>query len=362
MNININWIAIQWTKWLWKDTISNLLNDLLLKKFRTSLKRYAFWDVLKLLSIDKENDFYKKYKDKYNYNYIIEDINDFKNNINWIKDNLFNDKKLTIEEKNKINIILLKNINNINNDEKLFLIEYFKNIPTLKTRINVQTYSDIIKKDTWKISVFSEYLIELIKKENNFKTNNIINTDTRFIIEAIDLLLNDFLLIKLKNDYVSKSFLWKEHLQHVSETELWINENIIWIEFNITNENNIKDSLRRKNLNEIKNDIELNLIPIIKKFNWYSTNFKNSLNIIKDNLLKDSKYLELQIEYSNLYKEYHFLTYSWDKEKIEPKLKDSYNNYIKHVNIYILKINDLFNIELSNIKKKLNKKNINKLI
>ena len=334
-------IAIQWAKWLWKDTLSNIITNYYKKIFWKEISRYAFWDILKELTIWSDIEIYNKYKKYYNFNYLEEDIITFKKNENDIKTDLFS--KITSEEKTKIENII--NSNDISIKDKLFLIDFFKNIPFLKTKWHIQIFSDIIKEDTWNISYFSEYMINKIKKDNNWETKNIINTDTRFLIEAIDLLLNDFILIKLKNNTLNNTFKNKKHLQHVSETELWINDLDIWYTINTENINNNLDKFKRKSPEEIFNDFKKNIHIKLINFKWYSKNFKKELNRIKNNLIKDKKYLYLQNEYSNLYKKY---LYNKNNINLEKELLNSYNKYNLYTKKYIKDINKLINIELKN--------------
>jgi hypothetical protein len=52
------------------------------------------------------------------------------------------------EKKMKFNGIFKKKYDLLNDDDKLFLIEIFKNIPELSTRASLQTFSDFVKEKT----------------------------------------------------------------------------------------------------------------------------------------------------------------------------------------------------------------------
>lgn len=342
-------IAIQWAKWLWKDTLAEKFNA----NFENKYKRYAFWDVLKKLTFDKNQEFFNKLKDIYDFDYLEKDIKDFQNNNEWIMDRLYN--SLEKEDKDNLDILINMPHDSLNENDKLYIIEYFKNIPELRTRIQVQTYSNFIKNETKDIGYFSNYLIKKIKEENNNKMEYIINTDTRFLIESLDLLINNFILIKLKNNSLLDKLSNKIHHQHMSELELWLNKSNIWIEIDTFDINNKDDKYNRKSVDDIYEKM-MEELKLFKHFKWYKEETIKKLKKIKNKLKKDKKYQELVSlhwkYYSNLYKKD---INDLEKSKLNNKLLKIYKEYNNYIQSYTKNINNTINNDLFN--NKLNKLN-----
>lgn len=342
-------IAIQWAKGIGKDFFANAYKEILWTEYGIDTSRYAFADVLKIMSYTKSDIWDSKNSIDYDFDYLKKDY--FKCRTDeMLVDFMYS--FMDNEKKSKFLWIFKKKYEDLNDEEKLFLIEIFKNIPELSTRAHLQTFSDYVKESTGDTFFFSDALMQKIKTETG-SFEWVINTDPRYLVEIVNLLSNDFFLIKLVNGDINEKFDWIEHREHVSESELSLNKDHLGLVLDVTwSGEKVEGKIRRQTREELVTMIETELIPALKWFKGYSKEFKDQIERIKTILKDDKEILELQNEYSKLYKTRLDIIKEGlaDPTPVEWKLKAAYQKYSEYRDQFLSTIKDLLDEELSGMK------------
>lgn len=334
-------IALQWAKWIWKDFFANEVSKAFWCAYWLESRRFAFGDILKRMSFNKDSiqindvDFNSLEKD-YMTCKINEDIQEY----------IY--AMLPDETKHTWNQINRKKFNELTDEDKLFLIEIYKNVPELSTRKHLQIFPDKVKNETKNLFFFAE------KLENEIKQNTTpvkINTDLRHIVELIVILQNDFIPVKLYNKDIHDKFTQHIYREHLSETELSLSDIDIWLKIDVTWNWEYNWKIRRISKEQIKEIIDNTLIPVLSKFTGYSENFKVFLSDMKKEIQKDNELIELQNEYSKKYAERLQLKSLWEKDptNIEYTLKEAYDKYVNKSSSYLMQIKRQLDSELDKL-------------
>lgn len=343
-------IAFIGYKWIWKDFFQEKLAKRIKKDNKNIItKRKALGDVLKLMSSEPiHNDWENNW-------YLLDDIMTFldtpilelyKNKTD--KEIEYIDKIMDLISDIDIKKGLLKSINEIKSnkkelkdflkdEEKLEIINLFKNIPHLKTRISLQTFWDYYKEKTKNTFIFSELLTEEVKKEKNI--DYLFNTDTRFFSELLTFLEDDYIVFYLYHDDMFNNNSENFNM-HLSELELALSKNLYdklnelekqWKEsfikmINLTPKkgeegekvlwySRLKEKDLLKKVDEVFNYIK-NKKPI-------SEEDKKKINQLKKEMLGEKDFMKPFEDFSK-----DFIRYNNEKnKKNEESLKKSYKQY-----------------------------------
>lgn len=274
-------IAVMWKKRIWKNFFSQTLSDVLIDRWMERLSEISIANSVKYQSIFPqwfEND-------TFNYNYLEQDI------IKLYKQGNLEDLLLAnwTLDWNGINEFFETNgfsegLKLLSREQVLDIIEVFKvEEPFLSTRRHLQEFWDYLKERNNNPFILSETLISELKAKD---FQHAICTDTRFITELIDFVLNDFYLIKLENE---EMIMPEEELklQHTSELELWHYSGKIWHVFNLYSpEGDYIQWVHRMSYNDLYKYIEDEL-PRILSFQWYSKETKAVIREIKNKIIND---------------------------------------------------------------------------
>lgn len=226
-------IAIIWGKGIGKDFIQSKIAEKLEAKGK-KIERKALGDILKLFCVDPI------FEDWHLNAFFIDDIETFlKEDINvFLKDKSDSERDTIISARefleNQEGIVASLKICKyswthipvtlLTKEEKLMLVNVFKNIPSLKTRLALQLFGDYFKEKNQNVFIFSDLLNKQVEEEHlESKIDYLFNTDTRFFTELIHFLKQDYIIIYLYHkdmfDKLSSRF-----DNHLSELELALSE------------------------------------------------------------------------------------------------------------------------------------------
>lgn len=170
-------------------------------------------------------------------------------------------------------------------DYILALIEAFKvEEPFLSTRRHLQEFGDYLKEKSNNPFILSEALLVELKEKDFYHD---ICTDTRFITELIDFILNDFYIIQLKNAEMEISDSTELLNQHSSELELGLYKWDIWHVFDLQTDDGLYIQwAHRLSQEEMFDMINDNLWKILS-FQWYKLETKQAIKELKKQLIAE---------------------------------------------------------------------------
>lgn len=343
-------IAFIWYKGIWKDFFQeNLALRIKEDKKGVVVQRKALGDVLKLMSSEPIHS-------DWEYNgYLLDDILTFLNTpmVELYKGRTDKEVKYIDEVVDFLSEVelekgILKNIWKIKekhlslkkyftDEEKLFIINLFKNIPNLKTRISLQTFWDYYKEKQDNTFIFSELLTKEVKKEKHI--DYLFNTDTRFLSELLTFLEDDYIVFYLYHEDMFNANSGKIDT-HLSEMELALSKNLY--DTLVKLEKEWKSSLIKMiNLtpkkweegekvlwfNRLKTEDLLKKIENAYKFienkEPLSVKDKEKIKSMKQDMLMNKDLMKPFEDFSNV-----FIKYNLNKSaKNEKALKESYEKY-----------------------------------
>lgn len=219
------------------------------------------------------------------------------------------------------NILPLRFISSLelSDEDLLNKMNLYKTISGLKTRVKIYEFLEIQDKEWY------DYWIKETIKDIEKLEENIIVTDCRMLIEAIDFLLNDFFILSLYNSrVVDIRRNLPNWLFHSTELQLWIlGEEGIWYSLDVTS----RDTDYLQSI--VSEIIEL----FYKTFNGYSIEFKEELQSFRKYLVHIIPVLEKQID--EAYSKKDFETYNLkllDIKELQSSLREQVRKeYQKHI-------------------------------
>lgn len=282
-------VALTGLKNTWKDLIWNIIF--------WKYKRIAIWDYIKIESIRSWEDYL--YQDD---QIILKNIEIFER----VKREVEKEYQIT----SNIEDFLGLNIESkyLSDDEILKKINIYKNINSLSTRKKVYTFLDVQDKKWY------DFWSKLLVKKVSQLEEDLIVTDCRMLIEAVDLLLEDVLILNVYNsrwiDLVSntKHFLHSTELQLGSLVNYWI-----WYNFDITS----------RDLGYLEKNITEVLESFYSSFSGYSIWFKEKLLELRKEILEEIPNIERNIDF--YYENKKFDEFDFEVEKLseyQHKLRD----------------------------------------
>lgn len=284
-----------WLKGTWKDFIYDLVFS--------SYKKFTLGDLIKDEVFKSANFLSILYKDLITYKSILSSLSD-KELLSY-KENYLNTYYKVLWEVKIVSYVNIDHIEDISNLidtidlviskkkkiwKKLYstikvVTEYFKNIPTLKIREYIHSFYDTQDKKWY--DIWSNKMVEeLTTKENLDK--NIVFTDCRMLIEAIDFLLVWWVLVTLYNSRSRNIIVNTDKFLHSTELQLnsLIDKEAIWIIIDTTSYDN---SYLKKMINEL-------LDIFYSNFRWYSLPFINKLYSLREEVMLEIPKLEKELD------------------------------------------------------------------
>lgn len=333
-------IGVMWKKRIGKNFFSQVLSDVLVDRWMEPLSEISIASSIKYQSIFPqwfEND-------NFNYSYLLNDIKKLYDH-GTLEDLLVSNGRKNwewIHEYFTINWFHEDDIRWWDKEQILDMIEVFKvEEPFLSTRRHLQEFWDYLKEKNSNPFILSETLIwELRKKEYQHD----ICTDTRFITELIDFILNDFYIIQLRNNEMNTT---KEYdiNQHTSELELGHYQHNLWHVFDLYTEHwEFIQWVHRMDYNNLYQYIEYEL-PKILSFQWYSKETKSVIREIKNKIIEDYRngvwFLRKQEEFSLKQKYILSIKNSW----VQPSYTDIEEYEYLYAEYLMLRDKILFSIQ-----------------
>jgi len=323
-----NSIAIIGRKRIWKNFFAWRLAKVLYENWIEELTEISIAYSLKNYS-HKPQDFEN---DNFDYNYLMIDY------VNFIKEIIYRNWSIQLSDlymfSNQLWMNICKMVESqisyygyelLTDSEKMELIEYFKTLEGYRTRLSLQTFWDNIKLKTNDPFILTTMLLDWIKLNKYAPIVGYINTDTRFISELIDFIIEWFYIILLENIDLNREAPWWEH---VSEIELWFSELKVWQIIDIKGPENgeIIDGIKRIPISEFDNKIQ-KIIPHLLSFRWYSKEDIDEIKKIKE-FLKNWWYnfFDLQKQLMKAFVSYKNVDSSEYEKNLE-NLIDIYNYY-----------------------------------
>lgn len=169
-----------------------------------------------------------------------------------------------------------------------------------QTRGSLQEFGDYLKKKTQNNFYLSEKLLDKIKKEDKKNVQGRICTDTRFIAELLDFILNDYYIIWLDNKDLKDVY---SISTHISELELNDSQILFGEIFDLySKDGEVVTGIRRLPAKKIEKLIEKQLKDI-KDFQGYSEEDKKKIQEIKDTIKENNTLFHLQKDLNAAQKE-----------------------------------------------------------
>jgi len=328
-NLNKLWksIWIIWRKRVWKNFFATVLANILYENWIEPLKEISIWNYLKENSYKKPLEWNKEF----NYDYLLED---FKVSIEAWFHQLWN---FSNDILNKINLNKEDYwFNSLNDKEKRELIEIFKTFNEFKTRTSLQIFWDYLKHKYNDPFFLSSWLLNSLKPWKYKIISWYINTDTRFITELLDFIIEWFYIISLENTDLDRIDPW---IEHISEIELWFSKEKVWKIIDLkSNTGKIIDWVKRLSKKEFYEKIEL-IIPHLLSFQWYFKKDVETIKKLKSDLINwKYNFFKLQKKLSE-----NFASYLNDKnnKSIENLLIHSYEEYVIQRDLILFEINTI---------------------
>lgn len=287
-------IALTWFKRTWKDYVA--------ENFFWDHKLYRIADNIKLSCVSTHTE--------RGDDFLLED------------DKVYTDLYTSWKIIANPNVLPLRFIesSSLSDIEILLKINVYKTIPELKTRSKIYEFLEVQDKK-W----YDFWIKETINDINALPNDKVIVTDCRMLIEAVDFLLDDFLLLSLYNSRVldiKKNL--PNWLFHSTELQLWLLwDEWIWYSLDVTS----RDSDYLKSI--ISEIVEL----FYRNFNGYSQEFKEKLLEFRKELLSIITVLEKEIDL--LYNEKNITDYNRKVDilkQYQNKLRKLVREeYVKHI-------------------------------
>ena len=328
-----NSIAIIWRKRIGKNFFAWRLAKILYENGIEPLTEISIADFLKANSYTPqwfEDDYF-------DYDYLFKDYVDFIKNVN--------DGSTVLISDYFSDGILRKYQSSTNKDfwfwefsdaEKRELIEKFKTLDGYRTRLSLQLFWDYIKNKNNDPFVLSSKLLNAMKPGKYLPIVWCVNTDTRFITELIDFVLEGFYIISLENSDLYREDPWNEH---ISEIELWFSQIKTWLIVDVKWPEywEVVDWVKRMSKDQFDEKIYA-FVPHLLSFRWYA---KVDLDKIADikNRLKDGTYNFFELQ-DRLNKDFVNYKNNNDEESLE-YLLDSYDKYCEIRNFIMNEIDDI---------------------